>query len=144
MAKKITYLDTYCEGGYSYEDYKEWCEECEVGVGEEGGEDYWNWIYENHANDVEDFFENLKYSKEPGVNHPVVVTGTLGLWWGRPEISPTRFDCLFDAVRQCMDGADSIQVELEDGVVEVRTMHHDGTNVFEIRPVDGTFGEYLY
>lgn len=158
--KKITYLDTYCEGGYTYEDYKEWCEECEVGADVEGGEDYWRWIEENKARDFDDFMAEIRT-----ISGPVVVTGSLGLWWGRPEIAPTKFNSLNNAISQCIEGAEAIEVILENGVLTVKGAHHDGTNIFEIRPLTelgadrmdndekinvnshwhcGKFGEYLY
>lgn len=132
--RKITWLDTYCEGGYSYEDYKQWCEDNEVGADVEGSKDYWNWISEMIADDVECFFENLKYTKGI-VQQPCVVSGRLGLWWGSPKIENTMFNSLSDAVRECWGECDAVEVTSENGVVYVVAMHHDGRNCFEIRPL---------
>lgn len=131
-SKEITYLDTFCEGGYSYKDYLEWCEEYEVGAGEEGSEDYWRWIEEEKSADVECFFANMKFSD---CNGACVVCVRLGLWWGRPEIEPTKFDSLTEAIKACMAGMDAVQVWGKDGVIYAHGMHHDGSNYFEIYPL---------
>lgn len=132
--REITWLDTYCEGGYSYEDYQQWCEDNEVGCGEEGGEDYWRWINEMLADDVECFFENLKYEKGV-VQQPCVISGSLGLWWGSPSIEEVMCDSLSEAVKKCWGDCDAVQVTSKGGVVYVVAMHHDGRNCFEIRPL---------
>lgn len=113
--REITWLDTYCEGGYSYEDYKQWCEDNEVGA------------------DVECLFENLKYSDCGKI--PVVISGRLGLWWGRPTIEEVMCDSLGEAVKKCWGDCDAVQVTSKGGVVYVVAMHHDGRNCFEIRPL---------
>lgn len=135
---KRTYLDTYGDGGYTYADYMAWCEDCEVTPGEENGESYWRWVQEELEFDIEDFEANIKpYG-------PCVVEGTLHLWNGRAVVGPERFGSLLEAVRACWDGCEAARVYLEDGVVTVEAMHHDGTNVLDIRPEDGLYPEYLY
>lgn len=131
--ERVTWLDTYCEGGYSYEDYKQWCEDNEVGADVEGSEGYWRWIGEMIADDVECFFENLKYSDSDKI--PVVISGRLGLWWGRPTIEEVMCDSLGEAVKKCWGDCDAVQVTSKGGVVYVVAMHHDGSNCFEIRPL---------
>lgn len=132
--ERVTWLDTYCEGGYSYEDYKQWCEDNEVGADVEGGEDYWRWINEQLTWDVECFFDNLKYTKGI-IQQPCVISGTLGLWWGKAQIDIEMEDNLGDAVRRCAGTGDAFEVYSERGVVYVVAMHHDGRNCFEIRPL---------
>lgn len=131
--REITWLDTYCEGGYSYEDYKQWCEDNEVGADVEGSEDYWRWISEQLTDDVECFFENLKYSDSDKI--PVVISGRLGLWWGGPTIENEMCDSLSEAVKKCWGDCDAVQVTTKGGVVYVVSLHHDGRNCFEIRPL---------
>lgn len=132
--ERVTWLDTYCEGGHSYDEYKEWCEDNELGADIEGSEDYWRWINEEIWNDVECFFENLKYSKGV-VQQPCVISGVLGLWWGKARINNEMESDLGDAVRRCMGCGDASEVYSENGVVYVISMHHDGENRFEIRPL---------
>lgn len=131
--RKITYLDTYNNDGLTYEDYKEWCEvnDCEP-LGEDG-EDFYNWLHEETNMNVECFFENLKYSKDN--DRRCVVSGRLGLWHGTPTIVPVMCENLDEAIRKCSESADDIVVELDNGVVKVEGLHHDGTNCFEIRPL---------
>lgn len=131
--KKITYLDTYNNDGLIYEDYKEWCEanDCEP-LGEDG-EDFYNWLHEETYMNVECFFENLKYSKDN--DRRCVVSGRLGLWHGRPTIEPVMCEDLEEAIKKCCDRCDDVEVVLENGVVKVEGLHHDGRNYFEIRPL---------
>lgn len=138
--KEITWLDTYCEGGYSYEDFVEYCKEQnwdmredELKIPEEGSAQYWEWINEQIAEDVACFFDNLKSSDCDKV--PVVISGHLGLWWGRPVIDNEACVSLSEAIRKCWGSCDAVEVTSHGGVVVVRAMHHDGTNCFEIRPL---------
>lgn len=148
---EITYLDTYGEGGYSYEDFVEYCkdqnwdmQEDELEIPAEYSASYWEWVRAQIEDDVECFFENLKYTKGI-VNEPCVITGTLGLWWGRPKVLPTKCDNLIEAVKMCWGDCDDVRVTGLDGVVYVDAMHHDGTNCFEIRPKSGKkYPKYLY
>lgn len=139
--ERITWLDTYCEGGYSYEDFVEYCkdqnwdmQEDELEIPAEYSASYWEWVREQIEDDVECFFENLKYTKGI-VNEPCVISGTLGLWWGGPAIEEVMCDSLAEAVKKCWSGCDDVQVTSKDGVVYVVAMHHDGRNCFEIRPL---------
>lgn len=131
--REITWLDTYCEGGYSYEEYVENCEDNGIEPAEEGSDAYWSWIEDMISDDVECFFDNLKYSD---VNkQAVVISGHLGLWWGSPTIQEEMCDSLSEAVKKCWGDCDAVEVTSFNGSVRVRAMHHDGTNCFEIRPL---------
>ena len=142
MENEIVYLDTYCEGGYSYDEYVDWCHDMEIEPAEEQSEEYWRWIAQQIEDDVECFFENLKYAND--VNGECVVSGTLGLWDGRHEIEPKEFDTLEKAIKACWSNADYVTITGKDGVIYVEAMHHDGTNRFEIRKKDGEYPKYLY
>lgn len=132
--RKITYLDTYNNDGLTYEDYKEWCEEMErEPCGEDSG-DYYAWLRNEVDINIECFFDNLKYAKGI-VQNRCVISGQLGLWHGRPTIVPVMCENLDEAIRKCSENADDIVVKLDNGVVKVDGMHHDGTNHFEIRPL---------
>jgi len=138
---ETVYLDTYCEGGYSYQDYLEWCEDYDLEPHAEDSDEYWHWIHMQIEDDIESFFENLGYSE---CNGPCVVSGHLGLWWGHPEIEPREFLSLTKAIKTCWDGCNDIRITGEDGVIYVEVLHHDGTNRFEIRPESGEYPQYLY
>jgi len=77
--------------------------------------------------------ENIESCTE--YNVPVVLTGTLGLWWGHPEIKPERFESVADAIHRCINGSNcnEIHVEYNDGVITVDCYHHDGCNSFTIK-----------
>ena len=133
-AKRYTYLDTYGTGDRSYSDYVGWCKDNELEPAEEYSEEYWRWIHQEIDDDIECFFENLKYEK--GVTSwPCVVTGSLGLWNGRFDIESCKCENLAAAVKKCWDRCDYVRVTGENGVVYVDAIHHDGTNRFEIRPL---------
>lgn len=150
MSREITYLDTFGNGGYTYEDFVDYCkeqnwdmQEDELEIPAEYSASYWEWVRAQIDDDIECFFENLKYEKGV-VQEPCIVTGTLGLWWGRPDIEPTEIRDLATAVRKCWGDCEYVKVTGKDGVVHVEAAHHDGTNYFEIRPVEGEYPEYLY
>lgn len=131
--KTVVYLDTYCEGGYSYKDYMEYCTENNIEPQKENSNAYWEWISDSIARDVEDFLDNVKYSRS--LREPVVVSGTLGLWTGQHDIANQEFSTLEEALKACWQSADDVKITLKDGVLHFEAMHHDGTNCFEIRPL---------
>lgn len=123
------YYDSMAWMSISYEDYKEWCEEMDEEVYPENSEEYYQQCYRIFENDWDDFKSNMKYSKW---NIPCMITGTLGLWNGRPEINPVYCGTLIEAIQKCTNNSDDAEVNLKDGYIEVLGKHHDGTNVFEI------------
>lgn len=131
---------------YSYEDYKEWCEDMGETPCEEHSSAYIDWINRMVEDYWDDLLANIKSSKNNG---RCVITGSLGLWWGRPEIEEVECETLVDAIKKCNQN-DYIEVfeNEEDGSVEVHSIHHDGTNVFNIYPLkDGKkskYPKYLY
>ncbi len=131
--KKHLLIDTYCDGGYSYKDYLEWCDEMEKTPAPEGSDKYWRWIGDMIDEDWINLKDNIKCGRNNG---RCIVTGTLGLWWGRPDIQAHLFNSLLEAICECRKGAQDIQIWEDNGHLTVHGMHHDGTNVFEIRPVN--------
>lgn len=65
-------------------------------------------------------------------NTECVLVGSLGLWWGSPTIVPQRFDSVFNAISKCIEKMDYVKVSIVNGHFEIKAMHHDGTNEFEI------------
>lgn len=120
---------------FSREDYIEYCEDndLEAGVGDYFEEGFFDWCAEETQANYEADMDNIESCSE--YNVPVVVTGTLGLWWGHPEIKPERFESVADAIRRCMNGSDchDVLVEFNDGVITVDCYHHDGCNSFTIK-----------
>ena len=114
---------------YDIEDYYDWCDANGIKRGDDT--DFYYWCEdETQANYENDMWE-IKHCKE--YNVPVLVEGTLGLWWGRPSIQPERFECVADAIQKCISDCDYVEVEYNDGVLNVYTTHHDGTNCFTIK-----------
>ena len=133
MKRKLintTYYDSMAWMDYSYEDYLEWCEEMEVEPAEEGSYEFIDWCQHECKNDWDDFKDNMKYS--PYNNMCCMITGCLGLWWGKPTIQPVKCNSIVEAIEKCAQKCDDIEVTLEDGYIKVFAKHHDGTNLFEI------------
>ena len=123
------YYDSMAWMDISYEDYKEWCEEMDEEIHPEGSDEYWQQCMSIFENDWDDFKANMKYSKW---NVPCMITGSLGLWNGRPTIVPVFCNNLVEAIEKCFGSCDDLEVNLENGHLEVLAKHHDGTNCFEI------------
>lgn len=129
---KFTLLTTEIDtNAYTQEDYEEWCEMNELEVGDE--DDFFEFCAEETQANYETDMDNIETCKE--YNVPVVVTGTLGLWWGHPEIKPERHESVADAIHRCINGSDTndVIVEYNDGVITVDCYHHDGCNCFTIK-----------
>lgn len=127
---KTTYYDSMAWMDLSYQDYLEWCEEMDVEPAEDESQEFIDWCIRECECDWDDFKANMKYSAY--ANAPCMITGALGLWWGRPTIKPVYCGSIIEAIEKCSDSCDDIEVKLEDGHLEVLAKHHDGTNVFEI------------
>ena len=101
MAKKID-ITLYDNLHYDFEDYKEDYQECYELTDEEMEEisdnDIWDFISDRLAMDWDDLFTNLSYSKN--ADKPCVVTGSLGLWYGRPSIEPLACEDIESAIRK--------------------------------------------
>lgn len=106
--------------------YEEHCEINDITSKEEIPYDF---IYDMLNMEWEDMLCGMKHSK---YNDECVVLGCLGLWYGRRDIIPTRENTLADAIKKCVGGCDYTCVKIVDGHIEVKAIHHDGTNEFEI------------
>lgn len=129
---KFTILTSVIDtDGFDREDYEEWCEDNNIEPGDE--DDFFDWCAEETQTNYEADMDNIRYCKE--YNVPVVLYGTLGLWWGHPEIKPERFESVEDALNRCINGSDcnDVLVEFNDGVITVEAYHHDGCNCFTIK-----------
>ena len=75
--------------------------------------------------------DNCKYSKLK--DNAVVIVGSLGLWYGRRDITPTKCENFADAIYKCMGGCAEIQEVVKKGNrIDVTTAHHDGRNYYSI------------
>lgn len=128
---------------FEYESYEEYCEDNEVEPKGEDSADYYEWCREESDMNFESDMENIK--DHEAYNIPVTISGYLGLWDGKHEIFPVEMDSVYDAIQRCIGrSTDILKVTYEDGVIVVYATHHDGTNVFNIKPTDGSRFNYLY
>jgi hypothetical protein len=73
----------------------------------------------------------------------VIAMGKAGTWRGRFECG-RLFGDIDKAVSACIKDCDNIKVvQLGNGIVEITSSHHDGTNTFEIKGITER-GRYVY
>ena len=123
------YFDSMAWLNVSYEDYLEMCKENGMEPKKEGSFEQIEEVIEYMTINFDDFKSNLKYSKW---NIPCMITGSLGLWNGCPTITPVLCNNLVEAIEKCFGSCDDLEVNLENGHLEVLAKHHDGINCFEI------------
>ena len=127
---------------FPYEEYVMECEDNGIEPGSSDSEEYAEWVDDYVRANWDADLDNIKYCKE--YNVPVTITGTLGLWWGKPEIQPVDMDSVYDAVKKCIGGdAEFVTVYFDDGKITVHAHHHDGCNCFTISAKEGRL-PYLY
>lgn len=127
---KFTLATTDVEG-FTYDEYLDFCEANDIEPGSDTSGDFYEWCAEEANINWEDDLDNIEACKE--YNIPVLITGHLGLWWGKPEIEPVREESVHSAIQKCLAAADTVTVEWEDGEIHVFAGHHDGCNCFTIR-----------
>ena len=132
MAKQsiIKEMTLYNDYDYNVEDYRdEYLDYCDCNDIEAEDEIPMDFIHRIFEDEWFGLFDNLELDKN---NTECVVLGSLGLWYGRRDIIPTRENTLADAIKKCVSGCDYTCVKIVDGHIEVKAIHHDGTNEFEI------------
>lgn len=112
-----------------YESYLEWCYDMDEEPAEENSDKFYDWVAEEQENIFECDKENLKYSRTIK-DYKVLITGQLGLWWGRPTIKPEIMDNLLDAIMRCAE--DRVESVYDEKCVYVDAPHHDGCNCFQL------------
>lgn len=112
-----------------YKSYVEYCNEFNKEVFSDDSEEFFNWLYKSLNDEFDDFMTNLLYSDE---NVECIVLGSLGLWYGKVEIQPKKFNTLKDAIYACLSECDYYTITEENGIINVLSSHHDGTNSFSI------------
>ena len=84
---------------FTYEEYEDWCEDNGIEPDSDTSENFYKWCYDEAEVNWESDMDNIKSCKE--YNVPCLITGTLGLWWGRPTIQPERMESVYDAIQKC-------------------------------------------
>lgn len=117
---------------WGYEEYLDYCEEMGIEPVEEDSAEYYEFMSRQREYDWDDFKANMEYSAFKG--QPCMITGSLGLWNGHPDIVPVLCDDIMDAIHRCLNNnyAYECEIILTDGRIDVNVYHHDGTNCFEI------------
>lgn len=109
----------------SFDEYIE-LNELDIKNYDESLNDFINDELTTHYNDL---LANIKYGS---YEVPCVVTGTIGRWNGRFNMNPQKFETLSEAINKCCTNVDGIVIKLKDGKIEVKAVHHDATNYYEI------------
>lgn len=127
--KRETYplLDTsVCQ--FTYDDYCDYCEDMGIEPAADGSSEFWDWCYDEAKVNYDSDLESLACSAIR--DRWFLITGTLGLWWGHPEIHPVLIKGILPAIRKCFGSCDDLDAELniKEGVINVCSHHHDGTN----------------
>ena len=117
---------------YNRESFEDYCSACnEDGRFDPTNDvDWYKWANEESERDMDALVENLRYSKY--INYPVLVEGTLGLWWGRPAIIPQFCEDVLQAIRYCVHNGDYATIRKAGHRIEIENPHHDGRNYFTI------------
>ena len=117
---------------FTYKDYLEWCEKMEQKPAAENSNEYWRWCSDEAQVNYYCDMDDLMYSKLK--DRFFLITGKLGLWWGRPEIKPVLIKGIVPALKKCFGSCDDMDAELniKEGVINVQSHHHDGTNCFSL------------
>lgn len=134
---------------FNYEEYIDYCELNGIEPDAENSKGYWDWVYEQRDLRASDLQANLDYTR---IDYPLMITGTLGLWYGHPDIVPVPIvsngygervfhdghkgyanPSLKIALNKCIRTCDDVDIHLEEGCIKVVGHHHDGRNVFYIR-----------
>jgi hypothetical protein len=127
----------YCTDFYNYTMYVEWCEANEIEPAEKDSQEYYDWVSDEECIDYDDFFTNLSYSKADKEIRHYVITFDLGLWDGHHKgYVEKTFETLSEAIKEALNSSRDYQdykVTYENGRVYVHGLHHDGTNILEIR-----------
>jgi hypothetical protein len=143
MATTIKNATLYNDYNYNVEDYRDaYLDHCDangIDVEDEVPMEFiQNMLDDEWFNLLYDILENNPY------NEDCVVLGSLGLWNGKKQIVPTREKALVDAIKNCCRGCDYNRIDIVDGHIEVKSVHHDGTNVFEIHVLNELGRKSIY
>lgn len=133
MAKriKVTYYDNYNYDLDMYrKNYQEENELTDEDMSEVSDDNIYDFLNGQLEAEWHYFCDNLEHSENNDT--PCVILGTLGLWSGRKTIVPVVCVDLQTAINKCIASNDYVSIKQNCGHLEVNSVHHDGTNTFEI------------
>lgn len=152
----VTLIDTYNRKASDYiEEFKLWCEDNGYTYSGEDEDDlvtkddwgikikFMSWFYDTCQVEEQDFWDGFR-SAQKDRTLDCVVTGSLGLWDGKHKIYPTCGE-LMEMIDKCLKDAYDYVLKIENNVLYIENHHHDGTNYYEIRLVNGeTYDKIVY
>ena len=114
-----------------YEDYAKMCSEEDVSPKPKDSQAYYDDIADRTDTELDDFKSNLEDSE---YNKPCILTGYDELWNGQNTLCPVIYNSLLEGIEDIMRRADcdDWKIILTEGYLELRGLHHDGTNIYEL------------
>lgn len=126
----VDYKDWFVE-------FKEWCEcnDIDISKYDEDSDYFYDWVWDTLTIYWQDFICNLQHDKDNNVE--CVVRGKVGRWNGNFKIEPKTFPTLERAIYSCIKDCDYVTItQTEDGAIDIRATHHDGSNRFTIHKLN--------
>ena len=65
----------------------------------------------------------------------MILTGSMGLWSGNHDVSPQIVANLEDVIDRLSDTETLKILEGDDGYLEIYNYHHDGCNIYSVKPL---------
>ena len=130
--QKAVLLTNRCDtDDYDYSDYVEECEINNTEPEPEGSEAFVNWCHESAENAFHDDIDNMSCSWAEKCGY--LITGSLGLWWGNPEVVPELVDSFKQVIdKVSINGPCYIDATYNTECIHIDVSHHDGTNCFNV------------
>ena len=138
---------------YTYQDYIDWCDECDIpederfGEDEDGGHLFNEWRHEQVEQDIDCDLDNMAYSNIK--DRMFVITGAIQLWNGRPTIKPVFMRGLVDVIKKIWGSGDRhflIELDTKKGIITSRLWSHDdpmGNTRLEVRMLNKNGEKWL-
>lgn len=131
----VDYKDWFVE-------FKEWCERNDIDISkyDEDSDYFYDWVWDTLTIYWQDFICNLQHDKDNNVE--CVVRGQVGRWNGNFEIEPETFPTLERAIYSCIKDCEYVTItQTEDGAIDIRATHHDGSHMFTIHKLNNLMYE---
>ena len=128
--KEITLFDNY-NVSENFDEQKKALQECNPDM-----EITDDWVWESLSDCERDEWDACKDTLHDIFGDDIVIAmGKAGTWRGRFECGK-KFSDIDKAISACVKDCDYVKVvQLGNGIVEITSTHHDGTNTFSIKSV---------
>lgn len=120
------------EDEFSHEDYLEYCDVNDIRYpGDEESLEFHEWCRDMARIYYEADLENCRCSRN--MQRRFVVTGTLGLWWGHPDIRAVICDDFDDMMSKVISGGIlDVTATYDTQCIHIDCGHHDGANHYDV------------